>query len=402
MTPTPPSARPLRPSAEYRWTNRKARAAARQSDGFALARRHFGKRKVTVLPAKVTVSGRKVTVLPPKVTVLREIALHSVTGVKAAIQAGLRASANRGRHALRIVLALCLILSSAALAAQPAHAQAACDRECLRGKVTEVLYAFAGHDAGKLAVAGNLRVTEDGVEKPLAQVGLVRSLTRLRGWREDVIDERTQQVVTSAMVEESGAPVMLVVRIKVDGEQRLSELELVATRSRADGLLFNVDGLSGAPPLAMTLAPPPSQLATRDEAVRIAMFYPRGLSEAKTFNAIETPFAPEAYRHENGALMAGPGCTFAPGCDSIGNQSLAIFERLGRVTVRDIVVDERMGIVMLRLSWNVSGPGSARLTAWEGFKVYGGHIHMVQAFIRIFPPELDLGGWPVAAGIVQP
>ena len=76
---------------------------------------------------------------------------------------------------MRIVLALCLIVSSAAFAAQPARAQAAsCDRECLRGKVTEVLHAFAGHDAGKLAVAGNLRVTEDGVEKPLAQVGLAR------------------------------------------------------------------------------------------------------------------------------------------------------------------------------------------------------------------------------------
>jgi hypothetical protein len=304
---------------------------------------------------------------------------------------------------MRIALALCLILSSAGLAAQPAHEQAAaCDRECLRGKVTEVLYALVDHDAGKLAVAGNLRVTEDGVEKPLAQVGLARSLTKLRGWREDVIDERTRQAVSSVMVEESGAPVMLVVRLKVDGEAKLSELELVATRSRADGLLFNIDGLSGAPPLAMTLAPRPEQLETRDEAIRIAMFYPRGLSEAKTFNAIGTPFAPEAYRHENGALMAGPGCTFAPGCADIGNQSLAIFERLGRVTVRDIVVDERLGIVMMRLAWNVSGPGSNRLTAWEGFKVYDGQIHMVQAFIRLFPPELDLGGWPISAGIAQP
>ena len=302
---------------------------------------------------------------------------------------------------MRIVLALCLILSSAALAT-PAQA-ADCDRECLRGKVTEVLHAFAGHDVGKLAVAGNLRVTEDGVEKPLAQVALVRSLTKLRGWREDVIDERTQQVVSSVMVEESGAPVMLVVRIKLDGEAKLSELELVATRSRADGLLFNIDGLSGAPPFAMTLAPRPDQLETRDEAVRIAMFYPRGLSEAKTFAAIGTPFAPEAYRHENGALMAGPGCTFAPGCADIANQSLAIFRQLGRVTVRDVVVDERMGIVMMRLSWNVrGGEGSDRLTAWEMFKVWDGQIHMVEAYIRLFPPALDLGGWPLDPAIVQP
>jgi hypothetical protein len=100
--------------------------------------------------------------------------------------------------------------------------------------------------------------------------------------------------------------------------------------------------------------------------------------------------------------MAGPGCTFAPGCDDIGNQSLAIFERLGRVTVRDVVVDERMGVVIMRLAWNVSGPGSNRLTAWEAFKVYDGQIHVVEAYIRLLPAELDLGGWPIGEGIVQP
>ena len=302
---------------------------------------------------------------------------------------------------MRIVPALCLIVSLAALAAQPARA-ADCDRECLRGKVTEVLHALVAHDAGKLAVAGNLRVTEDGVEKPLAQVGLVRTVTKLRGYRQDVLDERAGEAVAGVMVEEAGAPVILVVRVKVDGEQKLSELELVATRSRADGLLFNIDGLSGAPALAMNLVPRPEQLETRERAIELAMYYPRGLSNAKTFAAIGTPFAPTAFRFENGALMAGPGCTFAPGCADIGNQSLAIFERLGRVTVRDVVVDERTGIVMMRLSWNVSGPGSNRLTAWEMFKVYDDQIHMVEAYIRLFPPELDLGGWPIAEGIVQP
>jgi hypothetical protein len=308
---------------------------------------------------------------------------------------------------MKSILALCLILSSAtALAAQPTPAPAtttpACDRECLRGKITEVLYALVEHDAGKLAVAPTLRVTEDAVEKPLAQVGLVRSVTKLRGYRQDIIDERTGQAVAGVMVEEAGAPIILVVRVKVDGEQHLSELELVTTRSRTDGMIFAIDAYSGAPAKAMNVVPKPAQLATRDQAIEIAMHYPRGLSNAKTFNAIGTPFAKDAYRLENGALMAGPGCTFAPGCDDIGNQSLAIFERLGRVTVRDIVVDERAGIVLMRLSWNMRGPGSDKLTAWEMFKVYDGQIHMVQAYMRLFSPALDLGGWPISAGITQP
>jgi hypothetical protein len=310
------------------------------------------------------------------------------------------------------VLALCLILwASSAVAAEPARAPAkavpanaapACDRECLRGKITEVVYALVEHDVSKLAVAPTLRVTEDAVEKPLDKVGLVRSVTKLRGYRQDILDERAGQAVAGVMVEESGAPVILVVRVKVDGEQKLSELELVATRSRADGLLFNVDSYSGAPAKLMNIVPRPAQLATREQAIEIAMHYPRGLSNAKTLNAVGAPFAKEAYRLENGQLMAGPGCTFVKGCDDIGNQDLKVFERLGRVTVRDIVVDERMGIVIMRFSWNVSGPGSDKLTAWEMFKVYDGQIHMVQAYMRVFSPALDLGGWPIRVGITQP
>jgi len=313
---------------------------------------------------------------------------------------------------MRILLALALALSpSAALAAKaprapasvaPAPVAPTCDRECLRGKITEVLYALVEHDVSKLAVSPALRVTEDAIEKPLDKVGLVRSVTKLRGYRQDILDERAGQGVAGVMVEESGAPIILVVRVKVDADQRISELELVTTRSRTDGMIFAIDAYSGAAAKGMNIVPKPSQLATREKAIEIAMHYPRGLSNAKTFNAIGTPFAPEAYRLENGALMAGPGCTFAKGCEDIGNQSLAIFEQLGRVTVRDIVVDERAGIVIMRLSWNQRGPGSDRLTAWEMFKVYDGQIHMVQAYMRLFPPAQDLGGWPIAPGITQP
>jgi hypothetical protein len=31
----------------------------------------------------------------------------------------------------------------------------------------------------------------------------------------------------------------------------------------------------------------------------------------------------------------------------------------------------------------------------ELFKIYDGQIHKVEAFIRLLPPELELGGWPV-------
>ena len=262
---------------------------------------------------------------------------------------------------------------------------ATCDRECLRGQVTQLLHAFLKHEVSKLPVADTLRVTEDAIEKPLTKVGLVGTVTRLRCFRQDVIDERAGVAGADVVVEESGAPVLLVVRLKVVAD-KLTEVELVATRSAAEGLIFNIDGLS-APSEVMNYAPRPGQLSARDEAIKAALHYPAGLNAARTFADVDAPFAAGAYRYENGQVMAGPDCKFAPGCQNIATQSLAIFNRLGNVQTRVVAVDERMGIVWLRMAWGVRERDGDQLTVWETFKVYDGKIHAVEAFMRILPVE---------------
>src|SRR4249920_1821338 len=86
------------------------------------------------------------------------------------------------------LLLVCCTWGAAASAAQ--RAPASCDRECLRGQMTQLLDALLKHDVKGLPVADSLRVTEDAVEKPLAKVGLVSTVTLLRGFRQDIIDER--------------------------------------------------------------------------------------------------------------------------------------------------------------------------------------------------------------------
>ena len=205
----------------------------------------------------------------------------------------------KNRAIVGLLLACC---SWGAAASSAQVAPGTCDRECLRGQVTQLLYALVKHDVSGLPVADTLRVTEDAVEKPLAKVGLVGTVTRLRGFRQDIIDERAGVVGAHVVVEETGAPVLLVVRLKVVAD-KLTEIELVATRSRAEGLIFNIDGLS-APSAMMNDAPRPGQLPTRDDAIKAALHYPQGLNTAKTFAAVNAPFAPDAYRYENGQVMA--------------------------------------------------------------------------------------------------
>src|SRR5580698_2614484 len=103
---------------------------------------------------------------------------------------------------MKTIIALCLVLVSlSAAAATPAPS---CDRECLRGTVTLYLYALLRHDTSRLPLAENVRVTEDAIEKPLAKVSILRTVTGLRGYRQDFIDERAGVVVTGSVVQESG------------------------------------------------------------------------------------------------------------------------------------------------------------------------------------------------------
>jgi len=57
-------------------------------------------------------------------------------------------------------------------------------------------------------------------------------------------------------------------------------------------------------------------------------------------------------------------------------------------------VDEELGIVLLRMNFGDTGsygPGNA-LIVWEAFKVYGGQIHAVEAFMRKMPANAG-SGW---------
>jgi hypothetical protein len=184
--------------------------------------------------------------------------------------------------------------------ANAAQSAITCDRECLRGKVTQLLYAFLKHDVSEIPVADTLRVTEDAVDKPLAKVGLVRTVTRLRGF---------------ARISSTSARAWLAPTWWWRRAERPCEVELVATRSLAEGLSFNIDRLS-APSEVMNYAPRPEQLSTRDEAIKAALHYPAGLNAARTFADVDAPFAAGTSRYENAALMAGPACKFTAGCQN--------------------------------------------------------------------------------------
>ncbi len=270
--------------------------------------------------------------------------------------------------------------------ASTAFAADACDRQCLRGFVTTYLNALVAHNPSALPVAANVKFTEDNVQKKLGE-GLWQTASKLSTFRQDILDVKQNTAASLDVLEEGSTPVLFTLRLKI-ADQKISEIETMVVHNQAEGMIFAIDAIK-TPSKSMNLELTPAQRNSREEDIAIATRYPAGL-KIGSFVKADTPFASDAYRFENGRLMAGPGCTFMAGCENIKTQRIPT---LAGIKYREPIVDEEQGIVLLRMNF---GPGSVRgpdpvLVPWEIFKVYGGQIHAVEAFMKVFPASMGTG-----------
>ena len=291
----------------------------------------------------------------------------------------------RAFHALTIAI----LVAAAARAGSTIRAADVCDRDCLRGFITRYLEAMVSHTPGGLPVSPTMRFTEDTVDMKLGE-GLWKQASRIRPYRLDILDVAQGVAASQVVVEEAGMPVMLMLRLKV-ADMKITEVETQVTRNQKEGAIFAIEDLK-SPNAAMTAPVDPAKRASRAEAIRLAEFYPAGL-EVGSFVAVNAPFAADAYRFENGRLMAGKGCAFRPpSCEDIKGQEITKHPGL---SYRVVAVDEELGITLLRMNF---GPAAGRygegngLMVWEAFKVYGGEIHGVEAFMKVMPVAAP-SGW---------
>jgi hypothetical protein len=278
-----------------------------------------------------------------------------------------------------------IVLVALALSISPAFAQSSCDRECLKGFITQYLNAMVAHNPNTLPLAPNTRFTENTKTMPLGE-GLWKEVSALGSYRQDFLDVRDGQAASHVIVQANGNPIMLAVRLKIV-DKKVSEIETMVTRNRTDGAIFSPENLK-EPQAAMNVVPTATQKMSRAELIRIAEFYPIGLKVGGSFDAVKAPFAPDAYRIENGRGMVGGA---RAGTQSIGVQRIMAHPD---VSYRIAAVDEELGIVLMYLDFgdtNSYGPGNA-LTTFEAFKVYGGQLHAVEAFIKIMPANTP-SGW---------
>jgi hypothetical protein len=278
-----------------------------------------------------------------------------------------------------------LLLAGSLFLIQPGLAQT-CERDCLQGMLTTYLDAMLKHDPTLLPAADALRFTEDHQDLALGE-GLWESIQGYGTFRQDVLDVRNSTAGTHVLAMENGNPVLVAIRLKIAGQQ-ITEVETTVVRNREEGMIFNPDTIIAASP-AMNVVPTAAQRDTREDMIELAMRYPEGL-RIGSFVEAGGEFADDTYRFENGQLMAGPGCTFFPGCERVREQSIPT---LPGIKAEVAGVDEELGIVWLRMNF---GPGSlisgdGELSVWEMFKIYDGRIQAIEAYMEEVPADTPFG-----------
>ena len=246
---------------------------------------------------------------------------------------------------------------------------------------------MVAHKPDSLPVADGVKFTEDCKEIKLGE-GIWKNFSGLTDYRRDILDAPESTAVSFLVVKENDSPVLFVMRLKIK-DKKITEVETMAVRNREEGMLFNLDNLKTASETMITPVDK-SQRNSREEAVKIALTYPEGL-RIGSFVKADSPMAPDAYRFENGQLMAGPGCTFFQGCDNMKTQRIPT---LSEITHRVVAYDEVIGVVVVRMNFGRGSTfqGDGVLDVWHSFKIYGGQIHAAEAYCEIVPAGMK-SGW---------
>jgi len=275
---------------------------------------------------------------------------------------------------------LALLLASASLPGfqQSAAAAEGCDRACLAGMMTQYIDALVARDASKLPLADTVRFTEDGRQIKLGE-GLWKTVTAKGQFRQDFLDTRKQVAASHIQVFEGENQALCSVLLYVR-DKKITGIETLVQHVAPDSR-FQPKEL-GKPIRGMQDPIPAGKRQSREAMIKIALTYTEGL-RIGNFTDARTPFAPEAYRVENGVITAGEGCGRAD-C-GLYTQNITLHPS---IIASVAAVDEENGIVLLWMNFghtgSTYGEGNALVT-FEAFKIWGGQIHSISAFFRALP-----------------
>ena len=301
-----------------------------------------------------------------------------------------------------------LALTLSAPSTQAANAGGGCDRACLEGLTNKYLEALVAHDAKRAPVAANVRFTENTNELKLGD-GLWQTAGALGADKMYISDPKTGQIAFYGTIKENGTTALLALRLKAQGG-KLTEVEQMVIR-KTSGSFGDFDKMHAITP-AWSQAVPAKNRSTRAQLIHAANSYFEGIEQG---NGKIVPFDDNGTRIENGVLTAPSKATADRPAMTVREQfDSKIFNYITQIKHRRfLVVDEERGIafaiVMFKHPGNVLEVNSPRFgkvkvasglalypnstEIIEAFKVDGGHIREIYAYVSVMPYE-QKPGWP--------
>ncbi len=198
------------------------------------------------------------------------------------------------------------LAATLALAASTAGAaDAGCNRDCLAGVMNAYLQALVKHDPAAVPVTRNVKYTENGVRLTLGD-GLWQTAAAMPTYRLDVLDDEAGQVGLLGRISENGNNNWYAVRLKVEPDRRISQIEtLIARTIRAGPAPATPAGAAPGntePHPLMAQVIPADKRLSRGELARISDTYFTGLDTDESSRNV--PFAPDCQRRENGTITS--------------------------------------------------------------------------------------------------
>jgi hypothetical protein len=296
----------------------------------------------------------------------------------------------------KTIAAIILAIACASPAASP-QAAPACDRACLKGFADQYLDALVKHDAKGLAVAPNLKATENGMPFKLGE-GFWKTAAPGNGYRMYVLDPETGGAAVQAVLAEKGDLALFLLRLKV-ADKKITEVEtIVARKDIASGAIWAPETLK-QPSEFFTTPIRRAEQNSRLELMAAADAYWRAFETNGTPDYHPAPFLPNTNRWENGLQTTNRKAgNFGP-YTAAEQFDRGLFQGRAFPDRRFPVVDTETGVVLsivrfgrkpgAKASSNV--PENVEPIGAEFFSVRAGRIQEVQVVMTLLPPNTPTG-----------
>jgi hypothetical protein len=274
--------------------------------------------------------------------------------------------------------------------------QKVCDRACLTGFIDTYYSALKANNAAALPQAARARITENGVEKKLADTFWAGADNI--GYRFDIVNIRRGDTATEAVVHNvDGTKTMHMVRLKVQNGA-ITEIETIRANEGDADRLWGPDQLKQVSPY-LTQSIREQDRDSYYELVAAVESYWRAFQTNGTPKYRRARLAPDSLRYENGLQTTGLVR------DGQFNDTARGFDE-GRFIGRNLwgrryaVVDEERGIALCIVRFGLKAGAKSqslatsndRLVA-EFFAIKNGYIQEIQA-VLVNHGDDQPTGWP--------